>query len=46
MYDSYENDESKQAMDSQEALAELINVSAFISNLKALTGRTEPDVIT
>ncbi|MBF0266356.1 MAG: alpha-D-glucose phosphate-specific phosphoglucomutase [Gammaproteobacteria bacterium] len=45
-FDSYESESSKQNMDSQEALAELIKISEKVSDLTNLTGRTVPDVIT
>ncbi len=44
--ESFEADPSKQGMDAQEALSELISISREISNLVPLTGRTEPTVIT
>jgi len=44
--ESYEPDETKQQLDAQDALADFIEAAANISNLAALTGRTEPTVIT
>jgi len=45
-FDSYEADTNKQQMDSQQALKELMDIAATISNLERLTGRTKPSVIT
>jgi phosphoglucomutase len=45
-FDSYEADSNKQQIDSQQALKELMDIGASISDLKALTGRTKPSVIT
>jgi len=45
-YESYETDHSKMDKDTQQALKELIDLSLEISQLKAITGRMEPTVIT
>ncbi len=44
--EKYEADVAKQAMDAQEALAELIGVAGSISELRERTGRERPTVIT
>ena len=44
--ESYEPDPAKQNLDAQVALAKMIAAAATISKLEALTGRTEPTVIT
>jgi phosphoglucomutase len=45
-FDSYESNPDKQHMDSQEALKNLMDIAAAISDLQNLTGRTQPSVIT
>jgi len=45
-YESYEAESDKMNQDTQQALGELIKLSVDISNLEALTGRTEATVIT
>lgn len=44
--ESYEPDESRQGLDAQDALADMIVAADEISGLKALTGRDKPTVIT
>ena len=44
--ESYEADASKQGMDAQDALADLITAADNISQLQKLTGREKPTVIT
>ncbi|MGB3405341.1 MAG: alpha-D-glucose phosphate-specific phosphoglucomutase [Microcoleaceae cyanobacterium] len=44
--ESYEPDSSKHDLDPQEALAELIQIADEIAQIKGLTGREEPTVIT
>ena len=44
--ESYEPDEAKHNVDPQEALKPLIVIADEVSNLKALTGRDKPTVIT
>jgi phosphoglucomutase len=44
--ESYEPDASKQDLDPQEALSELISIADEIAQIKAITGRQEPTVIT
>lgn len=44
--EAYEPDSSKQQLDAQLALAEMIQIALQISQLIALTGRTAPTVIT
>ncbi|MBL4762494.1 MAG: alpha-D-glucose phosphate-specific phosphoglucomutase [Gammaproteobacteria bacterium] len=44
--ESYESDTSKQGMDAQDALRDLIGIAADISRLTQYTGRNEPTVIT
>lgn len=45
-YESYETNPDKMNQETQEALSELINLSVEISELNAMTGRTEATVIT
>lgn len=45
-YESYETNPKKMNLDTQLALQELIELSLDISNLKQLTGRNQPTVIT
>jgi len=45
-YESYETDANNLTQDTQQALSELIELSLEVSQLKALTGRTKPTVIT
>jgi len=45
-FEGYTDDSEKQQLDSQEALAEIIQIATQISHLTELTGRTEPTVIT
>jgi phosphoglucomutase len=42
----YEPDSGKQNQDTQTALADLINIADEIAQIKTLTGRNEPSVIT
>ncbi|MNE94126.1 Phosphoglucomutase [compost metagenome] len=42
----YEADSARHAIDTQEALADLISVADTIAGIKAHTGRSEPSVIT
>jgi len=44
--ESYEADATKHDLDAQDALAEMINAAGEISNLRKLTGRNAPTVIT
>jgi len=45
-YESYETDTANMGQETQSALSELIELSLQVSQLKKLTGRTEPTVIT
>lgn len=45
-YESFETNPDNMALDSQEALNELIELSLQVSQLKELTGRSKPTVIT
>ncbi|MGA1263253.1 MAG: alpha-D-glucose phosphate-specific phosphoglucomutase [Prochlorothrix sp.] len=44
--ESYEPDPAKQGLDPQEALAELITIADELAQIKTLTGRDQPTVIT
>ncbi|MGB3616233.1 MAG: alpha-D-glucose phosphate-specific phosphoglucomutase [Elainellaceae cyanobacterium] len=44
--ESYEPDEAKQRQETQEALAPLIKLADEVAQIEALTGRSEPTVIT
>ena len=44
--ESYESDTAKQNLDPQEALASLISIADEIAQIRALTGREKPTVIT
>ncbi len=44
--DSYEADESQHMKDAQEVLKPLVQIALGISQLRELTGRQEPTVIT
>ncbi|MGJ3253802.1 MAG: alpha-D-glucose phosphate-specific phosphoglucomutase [Elainellaceae cyanobacterium] len=44
--ESYEPDASKHGIDTQEALGDLIKIADDIAQIKAITGRNEPTVIT
>ncbi len=44
--ESYESDASKHGLDPQEALGDLISIADEIAQIKAITGRKEPTVIT
>ena len=44
--DSYESDKDKQLLDAQQMLKPLVNIALGISQLRELTGRQEPTVIT
>ena len=45
-YESYEQDEQKMHQETQDSLQILIDISLVISDIKAITGRTEATVIT
>ena len=45
-YESYETDSEQLNQETQQALKELIEQSLIVSDLQALTGRTEPTVVT
>ncbi len=45
-FEKYEADPSKLELDPQSVLRPLIDLALKLSNLKELTGRTEPTVIT
>ena len=44
--DSYESDNSKLMLSAQEMLSPAVEVGLVITQLRELTGRTEPTVIT
>ncbi|MGF1515115.1 MAG: alpha-D-glucose phosphate-specific phosphoglucomutase [Elainellaceae cyanobacterium] len=44
--ESYEDDETKQGLDPQDALSSLIKAADEVAQIEALTGRSEPTVIT
>lgn len=44
--EQYSNDESKFGMDAQDALKPIIDAALEMSQLKSITGRKEPTVIT
>lgn len=44
--ESYEPDVSKQGLDPQDALAPLITLADEVAQIRTLTGRDEPTVIT
>jgi phosphoglucomutase len=44
--EKYEPDSSRQNMDTQEALGELISIANQVAEIQSRTGRSEPDVIT
>ena len=44
--EAYEADSARQSLDTQDALAHLIRIAEGLANIRALTGRSAPDVIT